>query len=246
MPEQEELGSRLNEYIEGLKKQAEGLRTGAEDYDLQAEYLMKQRELFERYGAKVPIAMQTIQFMIEQIAASHAGSSTSSEDPPKTSIDDDRINIPRPRRRHATPRGRRAGQGRNYNIASKVKPIMNGIFGRDKIDVPEYLDSLFNRMYGQNWHSRTIDIPLKPGLKPVTRTYLEDLHSGDSYIRRLIEGADEVINRNMRNNTPPAFPFRGRVAAVELAQLYHKIDTIGWDVYDGFMVRNGIRQPKTS
>ncbi len=222
--------NRLNKYIEDLKKQVNGLRKNAEDYELQAEYLEKQKELFEKYGAKIPIAMQTTQYMVEQIADYHS-SSTASQEPPKTV-------------RYSTPRGHRASQGKYYNIAPLVKPIMNGIFGRGKEDVPEDFDSLFNTMYGQDWTSRIIRIPLRPGSTPMTRIYLEDLHSGDSYIRVLINGADQVINRKMRGNTPP-FIFREKAAAVELVQLYNKINSIGWDIYDKFMIRNGIRQPST-
>lgn len=234
MTEQGEIGRRLNEYIEGLQKRVKELHTTAADYDLQIEYWVKQRELFEKYGAKIPIAMQNAQFMIEQIAAA---SVPPTKNPPVIGIS----RVIRPRVRSMNPRENRDDQTRNYNIAPQVKPIMNGVFGRGKEDVPQDLDSLFDEMYGRDWHSRTIDVPTRPGLTPVTRTYLEDLHSGESYIRRLIKGADKVINRNMRGNIPPTFPFRGRVAAVELIQLYNKIDAIGWDVYDDFMFRNRIR-----
>lgn len=237
MVEQEEFSNRLNEQIEGLKKQADGLRTSAEGLELQAEYLSKQWELFEKYGAKVPIAMQTAQFMIEQIAAV-ASSLPSLANPPEISVADRGFST---RSRRPTSRRGGADQTRNYSIAPQVKSIMNGIFSSGEKDVPEDLNSLFDRMYGQNWHLRTINVPTKPGLAHVARTYAEDLHSPESYIRSLIRGADRVINRNMRGNTPPNFPYKGRVAAVELAQLYSKIDAIGWDVYDNFMVNNSIR-----
>lgn len=241
MTEQKEFGDRLDEYIKDLGKEAEGLLISAENRRLQAEYLLKQRELFEKYGARVPIAMQATQFIIEQIAA--ASSSPSLENPPETKVVG-KVPIPRPRIRPTTPSGSEADQIRYYNIAPQVKPIMNGIFGRGKEEIPEDLNGLFDRMYGQDWHSRSIGIPSRPGLPRVARTYLEDLHSPGSYIRRLIKGTDNVINRNMRGNTPPTFPFRGKVAAVELVQLYNKIDAIGWDVYEDFMVRNGIRQAR--
>lgn len=241
MAEYGELDSRFNEQIEGLKSRAQELHTAASGYDLQIEYLNKQKALFEEYGAKVPIAMQCAQFMIEQIAA--AASLPTSENPalensPVAGIE---TRVIRPRGRPIVSRGKRADRGNYYNIAPQVKPIMNGIFGRGMEDVPEHLESLFDKMYGQQWRSRTIDVPTGPSSPHLKRTYSEDLHADDSYIKLLINGADLVINRNMRGSTPPDFPFRGRVAAVELVQLYNKIDAIGWDVYDGFMLRNRIR-----
>lgn len=238
MPEKGELSSRLNEYIKGLKRQAEGLHTSAEGYALQAKYLAAQVALFERYP-KVPIAMQTAQFIIEQIAAT-TSSSSASENPSEESVVSGII--VRVRTRSASRR-REENQPKNYNIAPQVKSIMNGIFGRGIEAVPEDLDSLFNGIYGQDWRTRTISVPSGLGLGRMNRTYLEDLNSENSYIRGLIEGADRVINSNMRDNTAPAFLFRGRVAAVNLVQLYYNIEAIGWDVYDDFMIRNRIRQP---
>lgn len=236
MTEQPEFGNKLNDYIDGLKKQAVGLRDTASNYDLQVDYLVKQEEIFEQYGAKLPLATATIKFIVEQIAAA---SNPPADDKGKTLLI-------RSSTRPIALKRRTTGQKSVYNIAGPAKPIMNSIFGRGKEDVPRDLESLFNGMYGNDWQSKTINVPTGPGKPHMTRTFLEDLRSDDGYIKILIESADEVIARKMRKSTPPLFPYRRKTAAVELVQLYNKIDAIGWNVYDDFMVRNSIRQPKIS
>lgn len=242
MTEHGETDSRIDEYIEELRKKAEHLRVAVEFYDSQVELLIKQKELLLKYGAQIPMAMQATQFMIEQIAAT-------SEQPPSGKSDGvkigGRVTTIRPRRRRATPKEKGgAVEDKKYNIAPQVKPIMNAIFGKGKEQVPETVDTLFDKMYpNQDWRTEKIILVSKGiglGHRPIT--YGDDLNSDDSYIRRLIRGADGVINTRMRNNNLSSFTFQGKVAATELIQLYHTIDSVGWNIYDGFMIRNRVRQ----
>lgn len=240
MTEHGEIDSRIDEYIEELRKKAENLRVAVEFYDSQIELLVRQKELLSKYGAQIPMAMQATQFMIEQIAAT-------SEQPPSGKSDGvkigGRVTTIRPRRRRATPREGGAVEDKKYNIAPQVKPIMSAIFGKGKERVPETLDDLFDKMYpDQDWHTKTILVSKGIGLGHRRITYGDDLNSDDSYIRRLIRVADGVINTRMRNNNLPSFTFQGKVAATELIQLYHTIDSVGWNICDDFMIRNRIRQ----
>ncbi|MFH0936737.1 MAG: hypothetical protein V1808_00375 [Candidatus Daviesbacteria bacterium] len=240
MKEQSEFKTQLNEHIQGLKSQSEKLRSDFANFDLQIKYYLKQMDLFEKYGAKLPIAMQTAQFILEQIAAA---SKVSSLEVTSTTSGDSSLITPIETENEYSLQSEKNKMEpvKNYNIGGPAKPIMCGIFGRSREDVPTDLETLFKGMYGQNWHLRTIDVPLGPSLPSEKRTYSEDLKLENSYIRRLIEKADDVINRKMRGNIPPNYPFGGKVAAFDLVQLFNKINAVGWDVYDNFMVRNNIR-----
>lgn len=239
MTEHGETGRGINEHIEELRKKAEASRAAAEDYELQVKFLAEERELLEKYG-QLPIAMLTTQFIIEQIAAA----TNIGERPDDVKIGR-RITILRPRRRATAPKeDKETDKDKKYNIAPQVKSIMNAIFSSGQEGMPETLESVFDKMYpNQDWHSKIISIPKGINMVRQEITYKDDLNSDDSFIRRLISGADKVINTRMRNNNLPSFTFKGKVAAAELIQLYHTIDSIGWDIYDDFMLRNKIREP---
>lgn len=249
MTEQGETGSRIDEYIAELRKKAESSRAAAEDFERQVEFLIKEKELLGKYG-QIPLAMQTTQFIVEQIAATdHEDERAPIETPPSGRSDEvnlgGAVRILRPRRRRATPiEGGGAGDGKKYSIAPQVKHIMRAIFGSGQEEVPETLESLFDKIYpGQDWHSKTITVPkgIRRGHQQVT--YADDLKSDHSFIKRLIRGADGVINTKMRVNNDSSFAFAGKTATPELIQLYRTIESVGWEVYDGFMIRNKIREP---
>lgn len=251
MIEQEgEISSNLDDFIGELRKQADVFRAASEYCDRQIEFLNSQRENLGRYGAQFPIAMTSTNFIIERVVASASLDAGESDlvpppgEPRRIGTGAVRLR-PRARRVGSPPPHPTESRNKKYNIPPQVKPIMNAIFGSGQEDLPQDLDSLFDRMYGNDWHLRTITVPLRPGVNNPT-TIGEDLSSADSYVRRLIRGADEVICKNMRGNADPIFGFRGKIAAADLRQLYNKIEGVGWDVYDDFMIRIGIRPPQSS
>lgn len=238
----------LDDLTGEYRKQADIFRAASEYCNSQIQSLMEQRNLLVKLGAQFPMTMASTDFIIKQVATS-------------TEVDDVDVSIPIPRTKQVRGRQRIGYRSRarsstrlptehsgdrikRYNISPQIKPIMNAIFSSGE-ELPQSLDSLFGRMYGDKWQLRTITVPLRPGAHNLT-TFAEDLNSGNSYVRRLLSGADEVICVNMRNNETPGFAVRGKVAAVELIQLYHTIDGIGWGFYDDFMIRNRIRQTQVS
>lgn len=249
MVEQGQFGNRVDEYITGLKAQADVSRAAAEDYERQVEFFAQEKELLERY-AQLPIAMQISRFLMEQIAAttSAAQVGVTTEEPPAERTEEvslgARVTRLRPRTRLTSSRGgQEGGDVKRYSVAPQVKPIMIALVSSGPDTVPETLDQLFDRMYpGQDWRSRTVYVPVGIGQASQRISYGDDLASETSIIRGMIRGADKVISTRMKGNTDPAFTFRGKKAAPELVQIYHKIETIGWEAYDGFMVRNSIRE----
>lgn len=254
MSEREELNRRLDAYHEALSKKVRELRAEAQSYNDYLELLTQQRGILDLYGARMPAVMQAAELIIQEIAAATRIELEVSVENPLPSEDTPRLptvsiggRIPtlRPRTRRiavSTPTERDLKKGTYYNIAPVVKPIMNAIFGSGKEGIPENLDSLFENIYGQDWRSKRLRIPTRPGERGREITYGDDLLSGNSYLKRLVRGADEVINTKMRENSTPSFEMGRKIAAPELVQLFHIIGSVGWDVYDGFMIRNGIRQ----
>lgn len=233
----------IDKYIKDLQAKAGASRAVAEDYELQVEFLAKQNELLEKY-AQLPLAMQITRFLIEQITpvttVGTAEAVVTTEEPSP-----ERVTRLRPRPRVITARAKASGEsrGKEYNIAPQVKPIMNAIVGGGPDAVPETLDQLFDRMYsGQDWRARTVFAPMGIRRGHQRIPYGDDLASDSSVIRRLIQGADRIICEKMRGNSGPPFAYRGKEAAPELIQIYHKVETIGWEAYDGFMMRNRIRE----
>lgn len=241
---------QIDKYVASLKERAAASRAEAEEYERQVAFLTEEEELLGKFG-QLPLAMQVTQFIIEQIAATATGSAvavTTGEHPPERSDEVSlgrRITRLRPRTRPITSRGEQAGDGtKRYNIAPQVKHMMNAILGGGPDAIPETLDQLFDRMYsGQDWrHSRTVFVPMGIGRGHQRIPYGEDLAAPNSVIRGLIRGADRIICERMRGNSDPLFAHRERKAASELIQIYRKVETVGWEVYDGFMARNAIRE----
>lgn len=232
----------IDEYIQDLQVKAGASRAATKDYELQVEFLAQQRKLLEKY-AQLPLAMQITQFLIEQIVPATTG--TTEAVVTKEEPSPERVTRLRPRPRVITARAEAGGEsrGKEYNIAPQVKPIMNALVGGGPDAVPETLDQLFDRMYsGQDWRARTVFAPMGIRRGHQRIPYGDDLASDDSVIRRLIRGADRIICEKMKGNSDPLFTHRARKAAPELIQIYRKVETVGWEVYDGFMVRNAIRE----
>lgn len=246
MSEREELNRRIDVCNDALSRKVEQLQAEVESYNSYIQLLLDQKGTLERYGAQIPAVMQATELIIHEIAAAvgiEVGVSV--ENPPPEDVARRVITL-RPRtRRIITPDigtdTADSRRGTHYNIAPQVKPVMNGIFGSGKEGVPQNLESVFEGVYGPDWHLRQLLIPDRPGSRHRQTTYGDDLLSPNSYLKRLVKGADEIINTRMRVNTNTNWEFRGKVAARELMQLFNMIGDIGWDVYDGFMIRNGIR-----